>query len=272
MKAAIYARFSTEMQNDASIEDQQRECRRVAVSNGFDIVSCFEDRGISGGTTSRPGYQALLDAARGGQFEVIVVEAIDRLWRNRAEFGVRSTELEDLNVNLVTCVGDDTRREGWGLVLGIKSAIAEHARKEISYRTRRGLQGKAIAGESTGGRTYGYLNGKVDPHEASVIQTIFKLSTERWSRIQIAGYLNGQHEPGPRGGIWRASTIGSILTNPKYTGQYAWGAKICKGSATDSKRRIRTVRADGPLVERVDEGLRIVSDEVFYNTRRRMVA
>jgi hypothetical protein len=51
---------------------------------------------------------------------------------------------------------DDTRRDGWGLVIQIKQAVAEHARREASYRTRRGLEGRAIKGESAGGRAYGY--------------------------------------------------------------------------------------------------------------------
>jgi site-specific DNA recombinase len=149
MKAALYARFSTDKQRDASIDDQIRECERVAKSAGLEIVARFEDRSMSGGTHQRPGYQQLLSAARLHEFEIIVVEDISRLWRNRAEFGPRSAELEDLGVHCLTCVGDDTRRDGWGLVIQIKQAVAEHARREASYRTRRGLEGNAIAGKST---------------------------------------------------------------------------------------------------------------------------
>jgi DNA invertase Pin-like site-specific DNA recombinase len=71
-----------------------------------------------------------------------VVEDISRLWRNRAEFGPRSAEFEDFGVHCVTAVGDDTRRDGWSLVIQIKQAVAEHARREASYRTRRELEGK----------------------------------------------------------------------------------------------------------------------------------
>ena len=146
MRCALYARFSTELQNQESISDQFRQCERVAKIQGLEVVSRFEDRGISGGTSERPGYQALLTAARASAFEVIVCEDISRVWRNRSEYGQRSAELEDLGVHLLTCVGDDTRREGWGLVLGIKQAIAEAARREITYRTRRGMEGLASGG------------------------------------------------------------------------------------------------------------------------------
>jgi site-specific DNA recombinase len=68
MRAVIYARYSTDHQREASIEDQIRGCERVAVSNGLTIVARFEDRCISGGTQQREGYQALLTAARACHF------------------------------------------------------------------------------------------------------------------------------------------------------------------------------------------------------------
>src|SRR6202035_5147507 len=178
MKAALYARYSTERQREASIEDQFRECRRTAAAAGLEVIATFEDRGISAGTTERPGYQAMLTAARAKQFDVIVSEDLSRLWRNRSEFGQRSAELEDLNVGLLTNCGDDTRRDGYGLVLGIKSAIAEHQRREISYRTRRGMEGLAAAGKSTGGRCFGYGS----PAEADTVRWLFR---ERAAGVEL---------------------------------------------------------------------------------------
>src|SRR5882724_7169851 len=64
VKAAIYARFSTEKQSEASIEDQFRVCERIAEREGFNVVARFSDAAISGGTSARIGYQSLLKAAR----------------------------------------------------------------------------------------------------------------------------------------------------------------------------------------------------------------
>lgn len=184
MKAALYARYSDDKQRDASIDDQFRECERVARAAGLDVIARFEDKGVSGGTAARPGYQALLSAARQKEFSVIVAEDISRLWRNRGEFGLRSAEFEDFGVHCVTAVGNDTRRDGWGLVIQIKQAVAEHARREASYRTPQGLEGSsAIKGESAGGRAYGYrpasqsTSGQVEiiEAEAAVVSRIFEL-------------------------------------------------------------------------------------------------
>lgn len=192
-----------------------------------------------------------------------------------SEFGPRSAELSDLGVHLLTVVGDDTRRDGYGLILGIKSAIAEHQRREISYRTRRGLEGLALAGKSTGGRCYGYRGEAIEPGEASTVQAIFQSRANGLSLAQIAIVLNTRNgvygNPGygqvaytPRGGLtWARSTVAAILANHRYTGAVVWGATESKGGARDSRLKRRVERLDGPVVARRDESKRIVTDELF---------
>ena len=285
IKAAIYARFSTDQQREASIADQVRMGQRTADSGGLSVVATFEDRGISGGTSERPGYQALLKAARNGAFAVIIAEDVSRLWRNRSEYGQRSAELEDLGVDLVTCVGDDTRRDGYGLVLGIKQAIAESARREISYRTRRGLEGRALAGAPTGGKCYGYkvvyaatrdtrdpLPGtvEIDDLEASVVQAIFEFAAAGKSTSWIALEINNRGFKTPRGGErWRRTTVSRILRNSRYTGAVIYGRTRVKTSASDSKRTERLVQAR-PIVDRVDRKLQIVTRDLFDRARAKV--
>ena len=292
MKAALYARYSTDKQRDASIDDQFRECDRVARIAGFDIVARFEDKGVSGGTADRPGYQALLSATRRKEFSVIVVEDISRLWRNRAEFGPRSAEFEDFGVHCVTAVGDDTRRDGWGLVIQIKQAVAEHARREASYRTRRGLEGRAIKGESAGGRAYGYrpasqsTSGQVEiiEAEAAVVRRIFELYAGGISSRAIAERLNSENIPSP-GAAWRRTDTGEhakrrgkwvssaihgdpkrgygILNNERYLGRLNWGRLQWKRGAANSKKRVAVAADPALIVRREDSRLRIISDELW---------
>ena len=298
MKAALYARYSTDKQRDASIDDQFRECDRVAVAAGFDVVARFEDKGISGGTADRPGYQALLSATRRREFSVIVVEDISRLWRNRAEFGPRSAEFEDFGVHCVTAVGDDTRRDGWGLIIQIKQAVAEHARREASYRTRRGLEGKAIKGESAGGRAYGYrpasqsATGQVEiiEAEAAVVRRIFELYAGGISSRAIAERLNCESIPSP-GAAWRRTGTGEhakrrgkwvssaihgdpkrgygILNNERYVGRLNWGRLRWKRGAANSKKRVAVLADPALMVRREDLRLRIISDELWERVKLR---
>jgi DNA invertase Pin-like site-specific DNA recombinase len=82
-RAAIYARFSSENQRDASIEDQVRVCRALASREGWEVAETFADYAQSGASTLRPGYQALLAAMRSGQIHIVISESLDRLSRDQ---------------------------------------------------------------------------------------------------------------------------------------------------------------------------------------------
>lgn len=260
IRAALYARFSTDLQSEASIDDQLRQCERAAQVAGFTVAHRFVDRGISGGTADRPGYQSLLAAARAGAFDIIVTEDLSRLWRSRAEFGPRSAELEDLGIHLLTCAGDDTRRDGWGLMTAIKAAMAEHYRREISYRTRRGMEGLALAGQPTGGSLgYGYRpDGSIDPVCAQTVRQIFAWAEAGVTRRAIAERLNELGRRAPRGGAWGQSTVSALLANPRYRGEVVWGKTMTKRSAADSAHQRAIMRPEGPLVVRQAPELRII--------------
>jgi len=110
MRAALYARYSTDLQRPESIADQLRICDRLAQSFKFEVVARFSDAAISGGTSARPGYQDMLRAARRREFDAIVAEDTSRLWRNLAEQSPRLAELSDLGISVVTH-DLDTRHE-----------------------------------------------------------------------------------------------------------------------------------------------------------------
>ena len=67
MRTAIYARFSTELQQERSIEDQFVLCRAYAAKNGLDVVAVYDDRARSGASIfGRDGLMRMMDAARDG--------------------------------------------------------------------------------------------------------------------------------------------------------------------------------------------------------------
>ncbi|HCQ53847.1 MAG TPA: hypothetical protein DIV82_07630, partial [Brevundimonas diminuta] len=77
MRAALYARFSSDLQKQTSIEDQFVACRAFAARQGIEIVGAFEDAGISGASiANRPGFLAMERAAKGGAFNVVICEAL----------------------------------------------------------------------------------------------------------------------------------------------------------------------------------------------------
>jgi site-specific DNA recombinase len=294
MRAAIYARFSTEKQSEASIEDQFRVCERIAERESFDIVARFSDAALSGGTSSRPGYQALLRAARRREFDVIVAEDSSRLWRELAEQWRALKELQDLGVHVVGH-GLDTRREESKILLAVSGAMAEAYRDEIACRTRRGLEGRAVAGKTTGGKAYGYTAARdsstglieINETEAAIIRRIFGMYADGMSPRAIAAQLNAEGIPSAGAswkrsqrrtdGKWLASAIHGdinrgtgILNNRRYVGVVVWGRSQWKRGAADSSKRRNTMLAKA-TTETADERLRIVSDELWRRVKARQL-
>jgi DNA invertase Pin-like site-specific DNA recombinase len=77
MRAIIYAGHSSDLQREASIEDQVRVYRRRIEAEGWSLQDVYEDHGGGGASHRRPGYQAPLQDARRQQFDVVVAESLD---------------------------------------------------------------------------------------------------------------------------------------------------------------------------------------------------
>ena len=85
-RAALYARYSSDLQSAASIDDQFRVCREHAERSGWTIAGGYRDAAASGASVIlRPGIQALLEDARRGAFDIVVAEALDRVSRDQAD-------------------------------------------------------------------------------------------------------------------------------------------------------------------------------------------
>jgi site-specific DNA recombinase len=291
MRAALYARYSTEKQSGASIEDQHRVCERLAERHGLVAVERFSDAAISGGTAERPGYQALLAAARRHEFDVIVAEDTSRLWRNLAEQAPRLAELADLGVHVVTH-DLDTRAESAGMLGAVLGASSEAYRKEIGRRTRRGLEGLARQGKTAGGRSFGYTPAaqsgtgqiEINEAEAAVVRRIFERYADGKSPRAIADELNREKVPAP-GVSWarimrrQAGWVGSalngdgkmtgILHNPMYQGQVIWNRLRWVRSAANSHKRRRVENPRSEWIVREEPRLRIVPQELWERVRAR---
>ena len=103
MRAAIYARFSSELQDARSIADQVELARKYAEARGLTITQTYQDAAISGASTiNRPGLQRLLADAGQGGFEVIVTESLDRLSRSQADIAALYEKFTFLGVRIET--------------------------------------------------------------------------------------------------------------------------------------------------------------------------
>jgi site-specific DNA recombinase len=102
LRAAIYARYSSDHQREASIEDQLEVCRRYVERQGWKIVEVYADQALSGASRFRPAFQQMLADAEQRRFDVVVVEALDRLSRKLADVADLHDRLSFLRIGLHT--------------------------------------------------------------------------------------------------------------------------------------------------------------------------
>ena len=82
IRYAIYARYSSEMQNDISLEAQEMRCRQAIAERGGAVVAVFTDSARSGWSLDRDGFKEMQAASQRGRFDAVMFWKFDRLARN----------------------------------------------------------------------------------------------------------------------------------------------------------------------------------------------
>jgi site-specific DNA recombinase len=152
MKVAIYARYSSDNQREASIADQIRICREFAARQGWIVVQEFTDHAISGATLLRAGFQALMRDALNRRFDVVLAESLDRFSRDQEDTAGLFKRLTFAGVNIVTLAEGDITH----LHIGFKGTMNALFLKDLAEKTHRGLRGRIEDGKSAGGLCYRY--------------------------------------------------------------------------------------------------------------------
>src|SRR6516162_4735476 len=239
MRAVIYARYSSDLQREASIEDQIEVCRSHAEAQGWTVVRNYSDRAASGSTRFRAGYQALLMAARQGEFDVVLAEALDRLSRDQEDVAALFKALAFCRVAIVT-LAEGAISE---LHVGLKGTMNALFLKDLAAKTHRGMRGRIKEKRAAGGLSYGYavkreIDAKGEPvrggrivvsEEAAIVKRIFSEFANGASPRAIAKRLNGERIAGPGGRPWQDTTIRGhaergtgVLRNELYAGRLVW--------------------------------------------------
>jgi site-specific DNA recombinase len=283
-RAAIYARFSTNLQSDHSIDDQVALCRAYGIQNGYEVVKVYSDAAKSGASMhNRNGIRSLMGDAMMGEFDVVIVEALDRLSRDMEDLAGISKRLKLLDIDLVG-VHDGKANT---VTVGLRGLVGQLFREDNAHKVRRGLAGRVEQGLSGGGQAYGYrpdpLNkGKmlIVGDQAEVISRVFREYRDGLSPRQIAYGLNKDRIAPPRGSRWNASTIvgsaqrgNGILHNCLYVGIRIWN-RVTMIKDPDTGRRVSRPNPESEWKRVKVPELRIVSDELWeiaQGTRRERV-
>lgn len=285
-RVCIYARYSSDLQSDASIEDQVRLCSERAKSQGWQLGTCYTDAGISGASLMRPGIQALLQAAMNGEFDIVLAEALDRLSRDQEDIAGIFKRMEFAGVKIITL----SEGEISTLHIGLKGTMNAMFLKDLADKTRRGLRGKVEKGKSGGGLAYGYsvvkqfdVHGEavrgdreINPDQSNIIRRIFTAyAIQNKSPKAIAAQLNKEGIACPSGKAWGQSTINGnrkrgtgILNNELYIGKLVWNRQRFIKDPRTGKRVTRLNEPSEWIIKHVPE-LRIIDQSLWDAAKKR---
>jgi len=286
MRVAIYARYSSDLQREASISDQFRMCRLRAEKEGWRVVEEYSDHSVSGSSMiQRPGLQALIMDSTRGRFDMVLAEALDRVSRDQEDIAGIYKRMRYADVKMFTLSEGEISE----LHVGLKGTMNALFIKDLADKTRRGLRGRVEDGKSGGGNSYGYdvvkrfdasgepIRGDrtINAAQATVIRRIFADYDSGLSSRAIAMALNREGVPGPMGREWGPSTIHGnrergtgILNNELYVGRLVWN-RLRYVKDPDTGRRVSRLNPESEWVTQDVPDLRIVDQNLWVAVKAR---
>jgi site-specific DNA recombinase len=281
MRVAIYARFSSDLQDVRSIVDQVAAARDHAERQVWRVVAEFSDAAISGSSLhNRPGLLDLMLAAQSKQFDAVLTESIDRLSRDLEDIAGLYKRLSYMGVKIVTLADGEVGK----LHVGLKGIIVSIYLDDLAQKTRRGQVGRVKAGRIPGGKSYGYTvirdgedrgRRRINETEAAIVRRIFQEYVNGDSPLAIVARLNAERVASPRGGQWNASTINGsrkrlngLLNNPLYAGRLIYNRQRFEKDPATGRRQAKPNSPDRWLEQSIPE-LTIVPTDLFAAAQAR---
>jgi len=293
------ARCSTDGQ-EHSIADQRAEITAWASENGTQLLDVFEDEAVSGSELDRRGIRKLLRFLRSTPHKgTLVIWKRNRLARpdDPRDGLILERQIEQTGWSIQYLHG--AQASGNKLMDTLMSAIEHHQSGEflrslatdvLRGQLRRALAGGFLVGvvpygfarqvtspsgasRSVGrkeryrrapGEAVRWVSG--EPAEVETVQRMFeRFGSEKASFVGLAGELNADSIPSPRGKLWVGSTIRGMLLNPTYAGEFVWNrqtaGRFCR--LIDGKATRRT-KGEGPRCRKteVEDQVRIPDHHV----------
>lgn len=232
-RAVIYARYSSEKQQDISIDGQIRVCKEYAAREGYTVVDIYTDRALSAShdVEKRSAFQQMFRDAAKGKFDAVIVYKLSRFARNRYDSAIYKSKLRKSGVKLVSANEPISDTPEGALIEGIFESLDEFYSRNLAQDVSRGMHENAAKGLSTGGvPPFGYqiVNKKfeINPATASAVRMVFEMYAEGKTAEAIAAKLNSMGYKTSMGHAFSRTSFNTMLRNQKYIGVYLYKDEI----------------------------------------------
>lgn len=279
--AAIYARYSSVMQKETSIEGQKLTGDKLAKQNGLSIVAVFSDSARSGKSVAgRDGYAAMVAAIKRKEFDVVITEDLNRLSRDGVDPGILKRACNYYRVGILTQKGWQSDKD-----IAIHGLVSTLDNESRAINVKRGQELLLTKGLVPGAVAYGYRSvpGKPGVHEpdpvtSKIVQRIFyEYGVLERSPRDIAADLTREGIPTPashRDSRYEGCTIWNhqafvggmyakgILGNRKYIGEIEWNTHTTEENP-DTRRKVKRPAPKGEHTVVVKPEMRIIDQDLW---------
>lgn len=230
-KVVIYARYSSQRQNETSIEAQLKECYEYCERNNFTVIEEYIDKAKSAKTDNRPDFKRMINDSNKKQFQGIVCYQLDRFARNRYDSATYKAKLKKNGIKVYSAKENINDDASGILMESVLEGMAEYYSQELAQKVNRNMRLNASKGYFNGGfaplgykvvtvdcGNYKKKKLEVDPISSKVVQEIFELRADNTKIDHIIDILNHEGHKNINGKPFSRNSLNVVLKNKRYIG------------------------------------------------------
>lgn len=229
MNVVLYLRYSSDKQNEQSIEGQRRVCEDYCRRTNMTIVGIYIDRALSASKNAekREDFQKLIKDSEKHTFEAVVVYKLDRFARNRYDSAVYKSKLKKNGVRVVSATENISDTPEGIILESVLEGMAEFYSRELAQKVTRGMHETALKCHSCGGSTplgFKIENKKyiIDDLTAPIVREAFQRYADGETIQTIIADFNGRGYRTASGKLFNKNSFKSMFHNEKYIGVYQY--------------------------------------------------
>ena len=229
MNVVLYLRFSSDKQNEQSIEGQKRICTEYCSRNDMTIVGYYIDRALSAAKNieKREDFQKMIRDSEKGTFEAVIVYKLDRFARNRYDSATYKNKLKRNGVRVISATENISDNPEGIILESVLEGMAEFYSKELSQKVTRGMHETALKGNSCGGSIpLGYIikNKKfvIDAEKAEIVKEAFSRYAGGETIKSITADFNARGLRTAKDVPFNKNSFSNMFKNERYIGIYKY--------------------------------------------------
>ena len=256
MKAYGYCRYSSDLQTEASIEQQKNELIEYANKNNITIIDFYCDEAKSGTKDTRENFQCMISDCKNKNVDCILVWKTDRFARNTQDSLFYKMKLEKLGIKLISITQPiDTNTPEGQLMYTLLAGMDEYYSKNLASNVKRALKMNAQNCQFNGGIAplgYSIVDKKyvINEQERPVIEKIFNWYINGLGILEIASKLNLEGYKTRKNKPFNKNSIYDIVSNERYSGVYIFNKGNKHNHRINSKEEIRIDGGIPPIISK----------------------